>query len=112
MFDNRHFSFHSLNDRQIKIRLHAVNDTTTAKIYQIIYLHSYKQLYICTTNILNVCVFFLGCFLYQISAFLLIVFCICVRPTPKRSAILLELSPRSEDLITCTRSSRDNALRF
>ena len=34
-----------------------------------------------------------------------------VRPTPKRSAIL-ELSPRSEDLITCTRSSRDNALRF
>jgi len=46
------------------------------------------------------------------SAFLLIVFCICVCPTPKRSAILLELSSRSEDLITCSRSSRDNALRF
>jgi len=46
------------------------------------------------------------------SAFLFIVFCICVCPTPKRSAILLELSPRSNDVITCTRSSRDNALRF
>ena len=34
MFDNRPFSFHSLNDRQSKIRLHAVNDTTTAKIYK------------------------------------------------------------------------------
>ena len=46
------------------------------------------------------------------SAFLFIVVSICVRPTPKLSAILLELSPRSEDFITCTRSSRDNALRF
>jgi len=53
MFDNRPFSFHSLNDRQRKIRLHAVKDTATAKIYKIIYLHCYKQWYICTTNILN-----------------------------------------------------------
>jgi len=53
MFDNRPFSFHSLNDRQSKIRLHAVNDTTTAKIYKRIYLHCYKQWFICTTNILN-----------------------------------------------------------
>jgi len=51
MFDNRPFSFHSLNNRQCKIRLHAVNDTTTAKIHKIIYLHCYKQWYICTTNI-------------------------------------------------------------
>jgi len=61
MFDNRPFSFYSLNDRQSKIRLHAVNDTTTAKIYKL--------------NDIN---------LY----------------TP------------NEDLITCTRSSRDNALCF
>ena len=43
MLDNRPFSFHSLNDRQSKIRLHAVNDTTTAKIYIGIYLHCYEQ---------------------------------------------------------------------
>ena len=68
MFDNRPISFHSLHDRQNKIRLHAVHDTTTAKIYKRIYLHCYKQWYICTTNILNqmqLNVFFLGCFLSQ-----------------------------------------------
>jgi len=37
MFDNRPFSFHILNNRQSKISLHAVNDTTTAKIYKRIY---------------------------------------------------------------------------
>jgi len=31
------FSFHRLNDRHGKIRLHAVNDTTTAKIYKWIF---------------------------------------------------------------------------
>ena len=41
----RPFSFHSLNDRQGKFRLHAVNDTTTAKIYKRMYLHYYKQWY-------------------------------------------------------------------
>ena len=33
------FSFHRLNDRQSQICLHAANDTTTAKIYIIFYLH-------------------------------------------------------------------------
>ena len=50
MFDNRPFLFHSLNDRHSKICLHAVNDTTTAKIYKRIYFHCYKQWYICTTK--------------------------------------------------------------
>jgi len=66
MFDNRPFSFHSLNDRENKIRLHAVNDTPTAKIYKRLYLHCYKQWYI--LNILNKMqfnVFFLVCFLSQ-----------------------------------------------
>ena len=43
MFDNRPLSFHSLNDRQNKSRLHAVNGTTTAKIYKRIYLHCKKN---------------------------------------------------------------------
>ena len=38
-FDNWPFSFHRLNDRQSKIRLHAVNDTTTAKfIKEVIFI--------------------------------------------------------------------------